>query len=142
MISLNHERANGDVAHFLNIDEEAWIWRIERLRLADDEPFGISSVYLNLPPEMFLTPTELEREVSLWSILERKGVDLAESEETIQSIAASEEQAELLQVEPGFPLLLVEGVVYTSQKIPVEYHRIFNRGDRYKYSIRVVRPSV
>jgi len=142
LLSLHHERANGDAASFLRINEDTWLWRIERLRLADNEPIGISSVYLNLPPDIFLSPAELEREVSLWSILERKGVDLAESEETIQSIAASEDQAELLQVEPGFPLLLVEGVVYSSRKIPVEYHRIFNRGDRYKYSIRVVRPSV
>ena len=139
LLSLHHERASGKAASFLRITENSWIWRIERLRLADGEPIGISSVCLNLPPDIFLTPAELEREVSLWSILERKGVDLAESEETIQSMAASESQAELLQVEPGFPLLLVEGVVYTSHRIPVEYHCIFNRGDRYKYSIRVVR---
>jgi GntR family transcriptional regulator len=142
LLSLHHERAAGKVASFLGIGEETWIWRIERLRLADDEPIGISSVYLNLPPDIVLTPAELEREVSLWSILDRKGIDLAESEETIQSMAASEAQAELLQVEPGFPLLLVEGVVYSSRKMPVEYHCIFNRGDRYKYSIRVVRHSV
>ena len=141
LISLRHERANAEIASSLNVDEEAWIWTVERVRLADDEPIGISSVYLNLPADMFLTPAELEQEVSLWSVLEKKGISLSKSEETIQSIAADEAQAELLQVNPGFPLLLVEGVVYTNQSIPVEYHRIFNRGDRYKYSIQVVRQS-
>jgi GntR family transcriptional regulator len=137
LLSLRHDRATAQVALFLNVDENAWIWTVERIRLADDEPIGISSVYLNLPPDVFLTPAELEQEVSLWSILARKGITLSTSEETIQSMAASEKQAELLQVEVGFPLLLVEGIVYTEQAIPIEYHQIYNRGDRYKYSIQV-----
>ena len=141
LISLRHERANAEVSAFLNVDEDSWIWTVERLRLADEEPIGISTVYLNLPQAMSLTPAELEQDVSLWSVLERKGISFSKSEETIQAIAADESQAELLQVNRGFPLLLVEGVVHTDQAIPVEYHRIFNRGDRYKYSIQVVRQS-
>ena len=138
LLSLRHERAGGEIAPFLQVAEDTLIWVVERLRLADNEPIGLSSVYLNLPAPLFLTPAELDREVSLWVILAKKGISLAKSEETIQSVAASKKQAELLQVEPGFPLLLVEGIVFATNGSPIEYHRIFNRGDRYKYSIQVI----
>ncbi len=142
LLSLRHERAGSEIASFLQVTEDTLIWVVERVRLADNEPIGLSSVYLNLPAPIFLTPAELGREVSLWAILAKKGIALAKSEETIQSMAASKKQAELLQVEPGFPLLLVEGIVFSTHGRPIEYHRIFNRGDRYKYSIQVVGQAI
>lgn len=139
LLALRHEKASSQVASALSIEKGQWIWMVERLRLVDDEPLGVSEVYLNLPPDLYLTPGELEREGSLWSILEKKGVVLARSEETIQAVPAETRQAELLHIEAGTPLLLIEGTVYTNQATPVEYHRTFNRGDRYKYSVQVTR---
>jgi GntR family transcriptional regulator len=139
LLSLRHEQASEPAASLLKVSPEAWLWVVERLRLADDAPIGISMVYLNLPPELSLTPAELEQEVSLWSILQTKEIVLSKSEETVQAVAASEAQANLLKVDAGFPLLLVEGLVYSDQTTPLEYHQIFNRGDRYKYSFQTVR---
>jgi GntR family transcriptional regulator len=139
LLSLRHEQASEPAVSRLKVSPEAWLWVVERLRLADDAPIGISTVYLNLPPELSLTPAELEQEVSLWSVLQSKEIVLSKSEETVQAVAASEEQANLLKVDAGFPLLLVEGLVYSDQTTPLEYHQIFNRGDRYKYSFQTVR---
>lgn len=139
LLSLRHERASGYIASALNVNDDGWIWVVERLRLADDEPICMSSAYLNLPPDVTLTPAELQEQVSLWSILEKKGITLSRSEETIQAVSAGDKEAQLLQLEVGAPLLLVEGVVYSDQDIPIEYHQSFNRGDRYTYSVRTVR---
>ncbi|MEW5960149.1 MAG: GntR family transcriptional regulator [Chloroflexota bacterium] len=138
LLSLRHEKAGEYLALALDIHHSDRIWIVDRLRLIDDEPIGISTIYLNLPLHLSLSPAELEQEISLWSILERKGLNLSKSEETIEAIAASESQAELLQVEVGAPLLLVEGTVYDDQARPVEYHKMFHRGDRYKYTIQTV----
>jgi GntR family transcriptional regulator len=139
LLALRHEKAESEVALALHIEKGQWVWVVERLRLVDEEPLGISEVYLKLSPELYLTPAELEQEGSLWSILEKKGVALARSEETIQAVSAGDKHAELLGVETGAPLLLIEGIVYTDQGLPVEYHRAFNRGDRYKYSVQLTR---
>lgn len=136
LLSLRHERATGHVATMLQIKTDDWIWVVERLRSTDDEPICISLTYLNLPLEVALTPAELQRETSLWVILEQKGIYLKRSEATIQAIPAGEREAGFLQIQTGAPLLLVEGVVYTDDNLPVEYHQMFNRGDRYKYSIQ------
>lgn len=139
LLSLRHEKATGHVASALKLAEGSWIWIVERLRYADDEPICISVAYLNLPLEIALAPAELQQEGSLWSILENKGIIFARSETTIQAVAAGETEADLLGVEIGSPLLLVEGVVFMADGTPVEYHQMFNRGDRYKYSLQSAR---
>jgi GntR family transcriptional regulator len=139
LLSLRHEKATGQVASALRLAEGSWIWIVERLRYADDEPICISVAYLNLPLEIALAPAELQQEGSLWSILEEKGITFSRSETTIQAVAASETEADLLGMEIGSPLLLVEGVVFMADGTPVEYHQMFNRGDRYKYSLQSAR---
>lgn len=136
LLSLRHEKATGHVASVLSINNDDWVWVVERLRYADEEPIGISVTYLNLPLDATLTPAELQREPSLWAILETKRIQLTRTEETVQAIKAGEKEAELLHIEAGDPLLLVEGVVYTDENNPIEYHQMFNRGDRYTYSIQ------
>ena len=139
LLSLRHEKATGHVASLLKIESNEWIWVVERLRYADDEPICISVTYLNLPLDVTLTPAELQQETSLWAILDKKGVRLTRSQETVQAVGAGEREAELLNTELGAPLLLVEGVVCTADNTPIEYHEMFNRGDRYKYSIQTTR---
>jgi len=139
LLSLRHEQAVGDVAAALGVENGTWIWIVERLRLADDEPMGISRAHLRLPPGVYLTPDELREKTSLWGILREKGIQFASSEVTIQAVAATEQEAKLLDVEPGAPLLLVEGVVYSTDGSPIEYHKMVNRGDRYKYNVRTPR---
>jgi GntR family transcriptional regulator len=136
VLSLRHEKVSGHVASVLQIEPGEWVWVVERLRFADDEPICISLAYLNLPLNVTLTPAELHQQTSLWAILEKKGVYLKRTESSIQAISAGDREADLLRVESGSPLLLVEGVVYSDDNTPIEYHQMFNRGDRYKYSIQ------
>jgi GntR family transcriptional regulator len=139
LLLLRHEPEPGHGAAALNIDPDTPLWIVERLRLADGEPMSLSLAYLHLPPEMSLSPLELQQEVSLWSLLERKGIAIVRTDETLEAVAAGERQAELLQTKKGAPLLLVEGIAYASGPEPVEYHRIYNRGDRSKYSVQTIR---
>ncbi len=137
LLSLGHQRAGHHIATALALPEDGWVWAVERLRLADEEPICISLVYLNLRSEVSLTPAELEQEPSLWKLLEAKGIRLAYREESIQAIAAGAREVELLKIQPGAPLLFVEGTVYSDRGEPIEYHQIHNRGDRYAYTVQI-----
>lgn len=139
LLSLGHQRVGERIATALCLPEDSWVWVVERLRLADDEPICLSLVYLNLPQQVSLTPAELEQEPSLWKILESKGIELAYRDENIQAISAGVREAELLKVEVGAPLLFVEGTVYADRGEPVEYHQMHNRGDRYSYTVQTGR---
>ncbi len=52
---------------------------------------------------------------------------------------ASKEEAELLQIEEGAPLLLSERVLFAQNRRPVEFVKILYRGDRYQYYVRLTR---
>jgi GntR family transcriptional regulator len=139
LLALHREPAAGRVAHELQIQPGMPIWLVERLRFADSECIVLNISYLSLPAQVTLTEEELTREPSLWALLERKGIRMATADKTIEAIVADEEQARLLQVPRAAPLLLVEGVVYTGDGTPVEFHQIIGRADRYKYYLHVTR---
>ena len=135
MLTLRHEKASRQVASALQIKPGEWVWAVERLRYTDNDIICISLSYLNLPSDISFTPIELQQQ-SLWSILEEKGFKLRHSETTVQAVPASPRQAELLEIESGSPLLLIDGVVYLDDGTAIECYQIFNRGDRYKVYIQ------
>lgn len=136
LLFLGHRRVDQRMADALSLNPESWVWVVERVRLADDEPICVSLAYLNLPAQVTLTPAELESEGSLWGLLAKRGIALARRVENIQAVPAGPRESELLLVEQGSPLLLVEGTVYSAQDTPIEYHEIYNRGDRYTYTVQ------
>ena len=113
LVNLQHKLADRSIASMLHLEDGEPVWIVERLRLADDEVISLSVSYLHLPPDVYLTPMELRTEISLWSLLERKGLAVTEGYTTIRATIADESCATLLGVEEGDPLLIREGVNYS-----------------------------
>lgn len=110
------------------------VWRIYRLRLADDEPIALQTSYL--PAGRFDFTTEEIAAGSLYRVLEaRHGVFVASADEVISAAVADAEQAELLGVEPGTALLCVDRYAFSQSGEPVEFVRIQYRADRYKFFV-------
>jgi DNA-binding GntR family transcriptional regulator len=86
-----------------------------------------------------ITAEELTATGSLWALVEHKGLPIVESEKTLEATVANEQHASLLNVSVGAPLMLVEGVSYSHNHYPLEYHQVINRADRYRYSIHLRR---
>jgi GntR family transcriptional regulator len=61
------------------------------------------------------------------------GVRMVRAEEKIRAIAADAQNAELLKVAPGTPLLSVERVAYTYNDAPMELRRGLYRTDTHHY---------
>jgi len=139
LLTLRREPAQARVARELSLDEGDEVWFVERLRFADSDVIGLNLSYLSLPPDVTLSHSELEEEVSLWKLLAEKGIVLSESDKVIGAIAAEDWHARLLNVRKGTPLLQVVGVAYSNRGRPVEFHQIITRADRYKYRLRVTR---
>ena len=139
LLNLQHKPADESIAFLLNLEEGDPIWIVERLRLADDEVVSFSISYLRLPPDVSLTPIELEEQVSLWSLLDKKEIYLTEGDITVEAMAADTHYTKLLDVEEGAPLLIREGINYSKEGVPVEYFKVISRVDRYKYFVHVAR---
>ncbi|OQY34406.1 MAG: hypothetical protein B6I38_02415 [Anaerolineaceae bacterium 4572_5.1] len=127
------------VSNLLGIKPDLPLIYLYRLRLADNIPIALNISYLNLPEGIHITETEIQEVVSLFSLLQDKGIRLIETDKTIEAIAANEEQAKFLNMNIGEPLLFLEGVVYTLNHFPIEYHQVISCGERHKYSLHLDR---
>lgn len=132
--------ARGPIAQALELPEGAAVLVLRRLRLADDEPMALETVYL--PAERFpdLERTDLtNRSLYAW-LAERHGVELSHATQTIEATVLGAEDARLLEVAPGMPAFRLERVSYDQFGRPVELVRSLYRGDRYKLHARLERP--
>jgi GntR family transcriptional regulator len=83
---------------------------------------------------------QLERHRSLYETLRAAyGIQLAEAEETIETVLADPHDAQLLEVDAGLPLLLLSRHAYDVTGEPVEWAQSWYRGDRYKFVTRLRR---
>ncbi len=109
---------------------------ISRIRLVDDMPVGIHHSYLN---GVSIERQELEQVGSIYALLNMKGVVLDEGEETLEAVAATPEQAALMEIEPGFPLLKARRFTWDINGQFVEYVVALYHADLYQYTMRLKR---
>jgi DNA-binding GntR family transcriptional regulator len=105
----------------LELDQGAHAVVLERLRLLDDEPVVLQRVWLpfSLVPE--LARRSLEGS-SLYEMLEQGlRIRLTSARQRISAIAATEREADILDVLVGQPLLYVERLTRDDNNRPVEY---------------------
>ena len=101
----------------------------ERLALVDHEPVALFSSFVSLQVVPGLVIDERHRG-SLYQALEDCGVVLTHAEMAAEVTPCSTRQSGLLGLLPGAPLLHVEGTSFDEKAAPVEYFKVFYRGDR------------
>lgn len=116
------------------------ILMLERLRLANNVPIGIHFSYLPLDPGQSITIEEVDEYGSLYDLLQGKfNIIPSEADETLEATIADAEEARLLEVNIGSPLLLIERTVWSQSRNPMEFVKVLYRADRYKYFIHLNR---
>jgi GntR family transcriptional regulator len=139
ILDIGYVTADEPLAELLGIRPGGRALRIHRLRLADGEPMSIDTSHL--PARRFPgLRKQLERHLSLYEALRSAyGIQLAEAEETIETVLADPHDARLLEVDAGLPLLLLSRHAYDVTGEPVEWAQSWYRGDRYKFVTRLRR---
>ena len=123
--------ASSDIAAQLGVGPGEELAHLQRLRLANDDPMSIEDSYLVhrycrgvLGQDYATNP--------LRETLERDyGIRLVRARQTIRATRADLHLAKVLQVEAHSPMLFIERVSYAPQDLPVEFLRLYHRGDRY-----------
>lgn len=113
-----------------------------RLNLVDEtnEADVLASRTLYIPDHVAPSLQELELTTPVHRILEDT-YDLVPTmaEETMRLIHADPLRAEMLRIQAGKSLILVERVVYLANGEPVEYARTYYLADRYRFEHKLVR---
>lgn len=105
-----------------------------RLRFGDDEPIGLQKSIVLTEQCPGLEQHDFNTE-SLYDVLARVyRLVVQEIRHTVTAVAADDLKAELLQVNVGDPLLLVNTAAYLASGEIIEYTTSYYRADLYEYS--------
>jgi GntR family transcriptional regulator len=131
--------ADETVARHLALAPGALVVRFRRVRLADGVAVSFDETYL--PRDIGEKVAENDLDVEpIFSLLEAKyNTPLVEAEYKMEAAAADPVAAEALQVPIGSPIFLIERTSYTTGNRPVDYERLFYRGDLIRFVTRLAR---
>ncbi len=118
--------------HKLMVSADEKIYAVKRLRFVKDQPFSIHDSFIPVSLAPGLDNLNLVDEQLCVILSKSYHLTRAKVYEILESIAASEEEAVLLGVEVGHPLLLLEDTVVDKSYTPFEYTKVVFRGDKIK----------
>lgn len=136
ILSLTTEAPSLPDRERLRLDLGHQMVRVRRLRLGDGRPMALEEASLPQSLVEGIEEHDLSRG-SLYEFLKSRQIELQGAHQTLEAILADEEQAMLLAVPQGAPLLLLERLSYDQFGRPAEFVRAVYRGDRYRFYVEL-----
>jgi len=118
----------------LQIQVGAPVIKITQLRLASGRPMAYETRHfaLDLCPQILDEDLESQSIHSL--LIDKYQVPLLRTCHTIEARVLSEEEAELLEVEPGSAAFYIDRITFTTHDRPGTWYRAIYRGDEYRFT--------
>jgi GntR family transcriptional regulator len=130
-------RAPKKVSEFLNLRLGSEVYCIRRLRFTNRVPFCIETSYLPFARFPDLSREKLAGIVSLYKILGANyDVRALKSIDTLNLSYATEEEAQLLELEVSDPVIFFRSIIFDEQDVPFEYVKSINHP--YRVAFRAV----
>ena len=127
--------ATEEIAEQMQIPPGTLLYSIRRIKSVEEEPIGISQVYLvaSLVPGII---NDAGISDSIYVVMETKyNIELSTASEIVEACAASEEEAALLNIKTGEPVLSVTRLTTDIFGRRIEYSKIISRADMYAYKV-------
>ncbi|WP_243292053.1 GntR family transcriptional regulator [Bacillus sp. FJAT-47783] len=122
----------------LKIPKHDPVYEIIRIRLADDLPMALERTYLSANLIKGLTETDVV--FSLYQYIEQTlNLKIGTATQTLEASIANEQDAKLLKINKGAPILGIQRATYLEDSTPLEVVYSLYRGDRYKFMIDMKR---
>jgi GntR family transcriptional regulator, N-acetylglucosamine utilization regulator len=128
-----------NVAHWLKVPLATPVLHLHRLRFVDDESHMVSHSYVRLDRCKGLEREEFT-DKSLFQLIEEKyNLEITGGRRMVEATTAGVEEAQLLGISTGAPLLLLRGISHLKDGTPIEYSVAKYRGDRAVFDVELVR---
>lgn len=135
VIATQMGAADASTRQALHLEDGDLVVDIRRLRLADGTPFSLD--HARFPASRF--PGLLEQPLggSLYELLEREyDAVVADAEEIVEVVHATDEEADLLSVPSDAPLVSITRTTYDAAGTPLELSHDLFRSDRVRITMR------
>ena len=130
--------APSKVARALSLPAGGQAIFLRRLRLVDGEP---AAIHLSYMPSRLSALLDADLSGSLSALMSRVGARVERSEDSVEAVLATGEEAKLLSVPEGSPLVLIHGTAYSSGNEPVRYTEALYPGGRWQFSLQATRDA-
>ena len=118
------------IARIMGMDFGGQVYYIQRLRNVKDIPLSLHKSYIPVTYSPGLEQSDFCNE-QLCEILSKKyGLNRSSVTETLESISAAEEEADLLKIRKGYPLLRLCDSILDKDGRVFEYSTVVFRGDK------------
>lgn len=132
LISIEKKKVSDKISNLFKVSPDTLFYIIQRLRFVKGVPLSIHASYIPLHLCSELEKKDLENEQLCVILNNSYNLKRVKMIETLESVAATKKEAELLQVKTGHPLLLLEDTIMGEDDAPFEFAKVVFRGDKYK----------
>jgi GntR family transcriptional regulator len=124
----------------VDIESSNKVLSISRLILLKGKPLVCTKTYLFVPEDFQPHARELEEVNSVFVLLEsERGIFISRGDHQICASGANREEAKILGIKNGDPVLVIETKLYTRNDQLIGWRRAVHRADEYKFSFTVNR---
>ncbi|MFN8380284.1 MAG: GntR family transcriptional regulator [Anaerolineae bacterium] len=142
VLRLERVAAQGEVARQLELPTGAPVIELRRLRFVNNQAIQVVSNFLPYD----LCPAVLNVDFakqSLYSfLLAEYGLEVERGKRAISAVLANEEEAALLEVPPGAPLIAIDSISYLGNGRAFEFYQAVHRTDRARFEVDLVRAKL
>lgn len=122
------------VARRLGVEADEAVLHFTRMLALDGEPFAANDIYIRSPHDFLPSEDELNEGGSAFALIERDyGIALDRAEHEAWATAASAEQAAMLGLEAGSPLLVIDTLFYTVGGLAAGWRSALHKPDDFKF---------
>ncbi len=131
--------AGEDVARQLALAPGTRVMRIQRVRLANGIAVSFDETYLPLEIGKKIVTHDLEADPIFALLEQRYGIPLVEADYQLEAASAGPDVAAGLGVDVGSTVFLIERTSYSAGNTPIDYEKLFYRGDLIRFTTRLAR---
>ncbi|RSK26749.1 GntR family transcriptional regulator [Bacillus sp. HMF5848] len=138
LLSFKTLHVSEDICAKLQINTENEVHRIERVRLANEQPIALETTYI--PAALLPQLSEQVLQDSLYKYVEAQlNQSIHFARQTLEAVIATDFEIKHLQLAKSDPILLIERIAYLDDGTPFEVTKSAFRADKYKFTIDIKR---
>lgn len=136
VLNFSTEKANDEVAEALTIKPNTEVYKLVRLRSADNKPVVFVITYLPIAQLPDLQKIDFTHH-SLYSELAKAGLEITHVSRKIEVHPATEEEAQLLETDIKAPIFYFHTIGFTKDHRALEYSIASYRGDLNYFMVEI-----
>jgi GntR family transcriptional regulator len=137
VISMEKTLCNPAVANQLDLKVSSFVFFIQRLRTVNQEPVVLENAFIAADLFQDLDRFDLNLR-SLYEVMETEyGSRVTQAHQSLEAVAATDFEAELLGLEKGAPLILERRLTFDQLGRRVEFSKDLFRGDRFRFTTEI-----